>query len=235
MSHEPDNNTQLTPIKRALLEIRELRAKLEQAEYRGREPIAIIGMGLRFPGASDLESFRLMLHNGVDAIAEVPADRWDVDTYYHPDPDAPGKMSSRWGGFLKDIDRFDPDFFGISSKEAMTMDPQQRLLLEVAWEGLENAAIPPQDLFGSPTGVFIGITTFDFLQEQLQKIHPTQIDAYLATGGTHSAASGRLSYVLGLRGPAYRSIPPVHRRWWQSILPVKVFAPGNANWRWQAG
>jgi acyl transferase domain-containing protein len=193
---------QLSPIKRALLEIRELRAKLEQDEYRKREPIAIIGMGLRFPGASDLESFWLMLRNGVDAIAEVPADRWDVDSYYHPDPDVPGKTSSRWGGFLKDIDKFDPDFFGISSKEAMVLDPQQRLLLEVAWEGLENAAVPPHELFGSPTGVFIGISNFDFLQEQLQKINPGRIDAYFATGGTHSTASGRISYVLGLRGPS---------------------------------
>ena len=103
------------------------------------EPIAIIGIGCRFPGANDPLAFRQLLRDGVDAITEVPADRFDLNAFYDPDPQAPGKISTRWGGFLDQVDRFDPHFFGISPREAARMDPQQRLLLEVAWEALEDA------------------------------------------------------------------------------------------------
>lgn len=203
MSRTADRDAQLSPVKRALLEIRGLRAKIEEAEYARNEPIAVVGMGLRFPGnASDPESFWRLLRDGVDAITEVPPDRWDVNAYYDPDPDASGKMSTRWGGFLKTIDMFDPEFFGISPREAVSMDPQQRLLLEVAWESLENAGLGPEKLFGSPAGVFIGIASFDYVQNHLQQLDQDRIDAYFATGNTHSVASGRLSYVLGLRGPS---------------------------------
>jgi acyl transferase domain-containing protein len=124
----------LSPVKRAILELREMRSRLDEVERLKTEPIAIIGIGCRFPGgATDPETFWRLLRDGVDAITEVPADRWDVAAYYDPDPDAPGKMSTRWGGFLQEIDQFDPDFFGISPREAVTMDPQQRLLLEVSW------------------------------------------------------------------------------------------------------
>ena len=194
---------QLSPIKRALLEIRELRSKLEESGKSIREPIAVIGMGLRFPGGANTpESFWELLRGGVDAITDVPPDRWNVNAFYDPDPDAPGKMSTRWGGFLENIDKFDPEFFGISPREASTMDPQQRLLLEIVWEALENAGQAPSDLFDSQTGVFIGISSFDYFQDQLQHLDPRLIDAYFATGGTHSVASGRISYVLGLRGPS---------------------------------
>ena len=112
------------------------------------EPIAIVGMGCRFPGAKDPEAFWQLLRDGVDAITEVPSDRWDINAFYDPDPDVPGKMSTRWGGFLERVDRFDPHFFGISPREAGRMDPQQRLLLEVAWEALEDAGQAPHRLAG---------------------------------------------------------------------------------------
>ena len=204
MNQETDSQElKLSPIKQALLEISDLRAQVEHNERTKNEPIAVIGMGLRFPGgAKDPASFWRLLANGVDAIGEVPSDRWDVDAYYDPDPDAPGKTSSRWGGFLEAVDKFDPEFFGISPREAVSMDPQQRLLLEVAWESLENAGQAPHKLFGSLTGVFIGIAGFDYFQHQIQQVDQSSIDAYYATGSTHSVASGRLSYVLGLRGPS---------------------------------
>jgi acyl transferase domain-containing protein len=198
-----EGEVRLSPVKQALIEIRELRAKLKEAQSALNQPIAVIGMGMRFPGgADDPDTFWRLLRDGVDAIREVPPDRWDVNAYYDPDPNAPGKMSTRWGGFLESIDRFDPEFFGISPREAMTMDPQQRLLLEVVWESLENAGRSPAALFGSLTGVFIGIASFDYLQDQIEKAGPGRIDAYLATGSIHSIASGRISYVLGLRGPS---------------------------------
>ena len=203
MDRKSEAETELSPVKRALFEIRELRAKLKESEDLMKEPIAIIGMGLRFPGgANDPDSFWRLLCDGEDAITEVPADRWDVNEYYDPDPDAPGKMSTRCGGFLKEVDKFDPEFFGISPREAMTMDPQQRLLLEVVWESLENGGQAPNELFGSLTGVFIGIASFDYLQDQMQKIGRKHIDTYFTTGSIHSVASGRISYVLGLRGPS---------------------------------
>src|SRR5687767_6617442 len=99
-----------------------------------REPIAIIGIGCRFPGASDAAAFWRLLHDGGDAVREVPADRWDSNAYYHPDAAMPGKMNTRWGGFLDNIDKFDAKFFRLSPREAIRMDPQQRLMLEVAWE-----------------------------------------------------------------------------------------------------
>jgi acyl transferase domain-containing protein/SAM-dependent methyltransferase len=191
-----------SPVKRALLEVREMRAKLEAAERAASKPIAIVGIGCRFPGgANNPDSLWRLLVDGVDAIREVPADRWDADAYFDADVAAPGKMSTRWGGFVDGIDRFDPHFFGISPREAMAMDPQQRLLLEVAWEALENAGQAPDRLDGSATGVFTGISSFDYVHLAMGAPEET-LDAYLAQGIAHSAASGRLSYVLGLQGPA---------------------------------
>src|SRR5215831_5526169 len=125
--------TRLSPNKLRLLAF-ELEAQLADMDRKAREPIAVIGMACRFPGADNPEAFWALLRDGVDVITEVPADRWNADEFYSADPDAPGKTYSRWGGFLRQIDRFDPDFFGISPREAVIMDPQQRLFLEVAWE-----------------------------------------------------------------------------------------------------
>ncbi|MBU0485486.1 MAG: SDR family NAD(P)-dependent oxidoreductase [Proteobacteria bacterium] len=166
------------------------------------EPIAIIGMACRFPGgANDPDSFWRLLKSGTDAIGEIPGDRWDVDAYYDPDPEAPGKMYCRRGGYLDQVDLFDAAFFGISPREAISMDPQQRLLLEVSWEALECANQPSLGLFGSDTGVFVGISTFDYAAQRIGLADRASIDAYYTSGTTLSVAAGRLSYLLGLTGP----------------------------------
>jgi acyl transferase domain-containing protein/acyl carrier protein len=192
---------QLTPIKRALLEIRELRSRLQQAEGRYREPIAIVGIGLRFPGgASDLSSFWQLLEQGKDAISEIPPDRWDRDAYFDPNPNRPGKMNVRNGGFVDGVDQFDAEFFGISPREAASMDPQQRLLLEVSWEALEHAGESPASLADSQTAVFIGVANGDYLR--MLYANQEEIDTYAASGNGFSLASGRLSYLLGVHGPS---------------------------------
>ncbi|MBV8317834.1 MAG: AMP-binding protein, partial [Planctomycetaceae bacterium] len=162
--------------------------------------IAIIGIGCRFPGADGPEAFWRLLRDGLEAVGEVPADRWDVDAYYDPDPRAPGKLNTRRGGFLDQVDQFDADFFGLSPREAARMDPQQRLLLEVAWEALEDAGQVPERLAGSRTGVFIGISTNDYGRLQWDLDDPS--DAYIITGNAASVAANRLSYLFDFRGPS---------------------------------
>ena len=196
----PDRLEELSPLKRAFLAIEEMEARLDAAESRRRAPIAIVGVGCRFPGAQNPEAFWDLLSRGVDAVREVPADRWDIEAWYDRDPDAPGKMSTRWGGFLDSVDRFDADFFGISRREAVKMEPQQRLLLEVSWEALEHAGLAPDRIgAGGPVGVFVGISTNDY-GRRLQT--PEEIDAYIGTGNAFSVAAGRLSYLLGCEGPS---------------------------------
>ena len=203
MTDGTDQTPELTPLKRAFLAIEELQARLAAAEQARHEPIAIIGIGCRLPGgADDPDGLWALLRDGVDAISEVPADRWDIDEYYDPDPTTPGKMSTRHGGFLRDVDRFDARFFGISPREAAAMDPQQRLLLEVTWEALEHAGQAPAELMGSRTGVFVGIGTGDYAQLTLGRQGIEGLGAYYASGIAHSIASGRISYTLGLQGPS---------------------------------
>jgi len=192
-----------TQLRRALAAVTGMRQKLEAVEGKAREPIAIVGMACRFPGAPDLESFWRLLDAGGEAIAEVPGERWDVDALYDPDPDAPGKMSSRWGGFVDGVDRFDAGFFGISPREAVGIDPQQRLLLETAWHALEDAAVPPDGLAGSPTGVYVGLSTTDYAKVLADREDGVDwIDAHASLGNSAAVAAGRLSYTLGLQGPA---------------------------------
>ncbi|WAJ46842.1 type I polyketide synthase [Mycobacterium sp. Aquia_216] len=165
------------------------------------EPIAVLGIGCRLPGkVSGPESFWQLLVDGRDAVGEVPADRWDGDAFYDPDPQAPGRMTTKWGGFLDDVAGFDADFFGITPREAVAMDPQQRILLEVAWEALEHAGLPPDSLSGSRTAAIMGVSAWDYTILNLER--NADIDAYMSTGNPHSAAVGRISYLLGLRGPA---------------------------------
>lgn len=164
------------------------------------EPIAIVGIGCRLPGANHPEAFWHLLRNKIEALIEVPKERWDIESLYDPDPAAAGKMTSQRGGFLSQVDLFDPYFFGISPREATHMDPQQRLLLEVAWETLEQAGIAPHTLAGSQTGVFIGISTNDYSKGYFPA--PNAIDAYTNTGNAHSIAASRISYVLDLHGPS---------------------------------
>jgi malonyl CoA-acyl carrier protein transacylase len=164
------------------------------------EPIAIIGIGCRFPKANNPQAFWQLLRGGIDAISEVPSTRWEGCAYYDPEPATSGKMNTRWGGFLDQIDQFDPQFFGMPPKEVETTDPQQRLLLEVTWEALENAGQSPELLAGSQTGVFIGISNNDYYR--LQSNHITGTNAYSGTGNAFSIAANRLSYLLDLRGPS---------------------------------
>lgn len=203
MTDLPMENADQSALRRALFALKDMRAKLDAVERAKHEPIAVIGMGCRFPGgANDPEAFWNLLHNGVDAITEIPPDRWDVDAYYDPDPDAPGKMNTKFGSFLDQIDQFDPQFFGISPREAASIDPQQRLLLETSWEALENAGYSAAKLVDSQTGVFVGVSGFDYLQLTMNPITLEYLDPYMGTGGMFSVTAGRISYVLGLHGPA---------------------------------
>ncbi|MEL6494852.1 MAG: aminotransferase class I/II-fold pyridoxal phosphate-dependent enzyme [Cyanobacteria bacterium J06623_7] len=163
------------------------------------EPIAIIGLGCRFPGAENPQAFWSMMCEGQSGIREVPPSRWDVDAYYDRDRSQPGKANTRWGGFLDDIDGFDPQFFGIAPKEAVTMDPQQRLLLEVAWSTLEDAGQIPEQLQGSQTGVFIGIGTHDYSIMMWQE--PVS-EPYATTGTGNCIAANRISYSFDFKGPS---------------------------------
>jgi acyl transferase domain-containing protein/acyl carrier protein len=175
---------------------REVRPKIRKT---GREPIAIIGIGCRFPGARGPEAFWRLLREGADAITEIPPDRFDVEAVYDPRPGMPGKINTRWGGFLEGVDEFDPYFFGISSREAAAMDPQQRVMLEVTWEAIEDAGLVPEELDAGQTGVFVGTCNSDYV-DLLED--PADIDIYFAGGNALSVLSGRLSYVLGLQGPS---------------------------------
>jgi acyl transferase domain-containing protein len=189
----------LSPKRLALLAV-QLQTRLDRIEAERGEPIAIIGMGCRFPGAPNPEVFWRLLEDGRDAVSSVPSDRWDIDALFDPDPDASGRIASRWGGFLDRVDTFDAPFFGISRREAVSMDPQQRLALEVAWEALEHAGQSPRELSGTQTGVFLGMSTNDYYGI-LRSRGLEAIDAYMATGSAHSVAAGRIAYVLGLQGP----------------------------------
>jgi acyl transferase domain-containing protein/SAM-dependent methyltransferase len=200
-----ESSAALSPVKRALQEIRELRSRLTEAEEAASAaeygPIAIVGTGLRFPGGvADADSFWDLLATGKDAITGIPQDRWDWRQYFDRNMEARGAMYSVRGGFLDHIDRFDAEFFGISPREAVMLDPQQRLLHETAWHALEDAAIRPDSLRDSRTGIFMGLSNFDYYRAALQD--DLRIDAYAGSGNSPSMAAGRLAYTLGVHGPA---------------------------------
>ncbi|HEY2873914.1 MAG TPA: beta-ketoacyl synthase N-terminal-like domain-containing protein, partial [Reyranella sp.] len=163
------------------------------------DPIAIVGMACRLPGAPSLDDFWHLLETETDAIREVPADRWPIDQLYDADPLVPGRMATRWGGFLESVDRFDAAFFGLSPREAVQTDPQQRLALELAWEALEDAAIRPSHLSGGRTGVFLGAMWSDYARLLSGR---DDIAQHTATGQDISIISARIAYTLGLQGPA---------------------------------
>jgi len=165
------------------------------------EPVAVVGIGCRFPGnVTGPESFWDLLIEGRNAISRIPSDRWDADEFYHPDPLTPGRMTTKWGGFVPDIAGFDAEFFGITPREAAAMDPQQRMVLEVSWEALEHAGIPPDSLGGTRTGVMMGVYFNEY--QSMVAASPENVGAYSGTGNAHSITVGRISYLLGLRGPA---------------------------------
>lgn len=168
-----------------------------------RVPMALVGMGCRFPGgANSPDAYWRLLCDGVDAIREVPEGRFDLPEVFDPDPASPGKIYSRWGGFVDDIEGFDAGFFGIAPREAARVDPQQRMLLEVVWEALEDAGVPADRLAGSRTGVFVGISTHDYFDHQVNTSTRPWVDSHSATGTAMSIAANRVSYVYDLRGPS---------------------------------
>jgi acyl transferase domain-containing protein len=188
-------------VKKALAVIEDLQARLATLQREKVEPIAVVGIGCRFPGGADTpEKFWQMLVEGRSALAPVPASRWDP-SFYDADPDAPGKIYVRNGYFIDAIDAFDAAFFGISPREAEQMDPQQRLLLEVAWEALERSAQAWERLRESRTGVFVGIANSDYAQMMFRTSDYKDIDSFTGTGNAYSFHTGRLSYLLGLQGP----------------------------------
>jgi acyl transferase domain-containing protein len=194
----PDHKARL---KHAIVTIRRLQEQVAKLEQGRGEPIAIVGVGCRFPGGADgPEKFWELLEAGKDAITEVPSARWDRARYFDPDPAAPGKMYTLAGGFVADVERFDAGFFGMSPRVAAKLDPQQRMLLEVVWESLEHAGIPPTALAESSAGVFVGISTHDYVLH-LSRAGVEEIDAYSMTGPNLSFAAGRLAYFLGSQGP----------------------------------
>jgi 3-oxoacyl-(acyl-carrier-protein) synthase/NAD(P)-dependent dehydrogenase (short-subunit alcohol dehydrogenase family)/acyl carrier protein len=187
-------------LQHAIDEISRQRAEIQRLRRGAREPIAIVGMACRLPGAANVDEYWELLARGSDAVTEVPAERWNAAAFYDADASAAGKMATRHGAFIRGVDQFDPQFFGIAPREAQSMDPQQRLLLEVAWEALEQSNIAPSRLHGSATGVFVGITCFDHAIRISRAAE--NFNAYAGTGSALNMAPGRLSYVFGLTGPS---------------------------------
>ncbi|SBT94568.1 Acyl transferase domain-containing protein [Streptomyces sp. DI166] len=200
MTGPGQGGTSADTLKRAYLTMERLQRRIEEYERARSEPIAVVGVGCRFPGGvTDTETYWQLLVNGVDAIRDIPADRWDNAAFYDEEQGKPGVINTRSGGFLDRIDRFDHDFFGISRREALAMDPHQRLTLEVAWEALENAGQAPTALAGSRTGVFMGVASSDHVTARIRG--PEDVTAYTSSGAALSFIPGRIAYLLDLRGP----------------------------------
>ncbi|MFE3945434.1 type I polyketide synthase [Streptomyces sp. NPDC059118] len=197
-----DHDKLVDYLKRVTADLQQTRQRLREYEAQSNEPIAIVGMGCRYPGSvTSPEDLWRLVHGGVDAVGGLPTDRgWDVEALYDPEARISGTTYAREGGYLTGATEFDAEFFGISPREALAMDPQQRLVLEVAWETLEHAGIDPATLRGSSTGVFVGCNYQEY-RARLSEVEES-LEGHLVTGSVSSVVSGRVSYVLGLEGPA---------------------------------
>jgi len=190
-------------LRDALMAIKKLKSELAEERAKDREPIAIIGMACRFPGgANTLDQYWQLLENGVDAITDIPQDRFDAASLYDPDPYAVGRINVKQGGFLDDIDKFDPSFYDISPAELENVDPQQRLFLEVTHEALENAGIDVRSLLDSDTGVYVGLAGNDYASRHFLSGDPLLVNPYSYLGTAICANSGRISYLMGFQGPS---------------------------------
>ena len=188
----------------ALRKIDDLSARLQIAEQTGTAPIAVVGMGCRFPGGvNDPDQYWDLLKEGRSGIVSVPPQRWDAEAFYTDDHTVPGTICNREGGFLTgwQPDEFDAEFFAISPREAAAIDPQQRLLLEVAYEALEDAGIPARAMGGTQTAVIVGLSAYDYMLTLAGALGPEDIDAYVLSGNAANFAAGRLAYLLGTHGP----------------------------------
>ena len=197
--------TRITTLKDANTEIERLRAKIDKLAGGQdlREPIAIIGMGCRFPGGVRTpDDFWGLLNSGRDVLRDIPGDRWDIDEHYSPEVGAPGKIYVRQGYYLDNIDQFDPQFFGLSPREAESLDPQQRLVMEVCWETLEHAGIAPSSLKGGNTGVFVGQYWDDYSSQRIYSTDNIEIDRYAQLSALRGLTAGRICHILDSHGPA---------------------------------
>ncbi len=217
--------------KKAIVALETLRRRVAELEGATREPIAIIGYEARLPGGADAEAFWEMLRDGREGVREVPLSRWDAEAVYDADPDAPGKSMTRRAGLLDSIDDFDAQFFGVAPREASCMDPQHRSLLETSWRALEHAGVAAAELEGTRAGVWVGVSTHEFLGLLIDNMTPETIDAYYGTGTSPAAGAGRISYRLGLEGPAVTvdtacssSLVAIH-------LACQALRRANATWR----
>lgn len=199
-SETPEQNQYAEALRRASIHLRTLRD--ENAALRATSPIAVVGIGCRYPGgADDPERFWELLAEGRDTVAPIPRDRFDTDLWYSANPSDPGRIYMREAALISDVRGFDPGFFHITPAEAEAMDPQQRLLLEVSWEAFEDARIDTRRLAGTRTGVFIGLSNYDYIQAHVHSGDPARITPYSGSGVMFSTAAGRLSYFYDFRGP----------------------------------
>ena len=201
MSKE-NSGTTMTPLQKAFTTISALNARLASMEQNATQPIAVVGLACKAPGAENAEALWQLLAEGRSAMQEVPVERWDINRYFDPKPGIAGKSCTRQGGFIDGVAEFDPDFFGISKREAEGMDPQQRLLLECTWHCFENAGIRPSTLRGESCGVFVGVTATDYGMLQADPDNNEEVNPYFNTGTPINVCAGRISYTFGLLGPS---------------------------------
>jgi acyl transferase domain-containing protein/NAD(P)-dependent dehydrogenase (short-subunit alcohol dehydrogenase family) len=198
-------DSQPLTLEQANAEIERLRDQLAACEggKAEREPIAVVGMGCRYPGGIRTpEDFWDLLSSGRDILRDIPSERWDVDAHYDPEMTVPGKMYVRQGYYLDDIDQFDPQFFGLSPREAESLDPQQRMVMEVSWETLEHAGIAPSSLQGGKTGVFVGQYWDDYSAQRIYSTDNREIDRYAQLSALRGLTAGRICHILDSHGPA---------------------------------